>query len=248
MKKTEKLNALFDKWQNKQKVEPPDSLKNTKIESNKILPEKFCKDGIVSENTYLNEKIKILIISNEANDEDYAEELDTDRRNDFKTYYESGIDNWKGKMRERYCEMYKLITGNRQMETSDAAIHFAVMNINKRGGGNSIGCSGNKGMHIEKYCEYYKKEIWDEIEIIDPDIIIWSAINTFYLVESVLGAKKINGKTVLEINEKVIRVIRMWHASYYQGRIEPLPEYKNKIIGKLMAKLKNELDAIGWTY
>ena len=37
MKKTEKLNALFDKWQNKQKVEPPDSLKNTKIESNKIL-------------------------------------------------------------------------------------------------------------------------------------------------------------------------------------------------------------------
>lgn len=120
---------MFDKWQNKQKVEPPDSLKNTKIESNKILPEKFCKDGIV-----------------------------------------------------------------------------------------------------------------------DPDIIIWSAINTFYLVESVLGAKKINGKNVLEIKEKVIQVIRMCHASYYQGRIEPLPVYKNKIIGKLMAKLKNELDAIGWTY
>jgi hypothetical protein len=44
------------------------------------------------------------------------------------------------------------------------------------------------------------------------------------------------------INDKQIPILRMWHTSYYQGRIEPLRGYANRIIGKLCAKCREEME------
>ena len=43
------------------------------------------------------------------------------------------------------------------------------------------------------------------------------------------------------IDDKQIPIFRMWHTSYYQGKIEPLQGYSNKIIGKLCAKCREEM-------
>ena len=41
--------------------------------------------------------------------------------------------------------------------------------------------------------------------------------------------------------DKKIPILRMWHTSFYQGKIEPLQGYSNKIIGKLCAKCREEM-------
>lgn len=185
MKKACQLNELFDRWMKKQAQEPDEDLVYTKISGNAITREHFCKDGIIDESVFEKERIKLLIVSNAAGK---SGNLIADRREDYRCYYKSGHDDWKGKQRERYCEMYKLTTGQPAMCTSDAAIHFAVMNINKRGGGRLIGSSGSSGKHMESYCRYYRSEILEEIAIIKPDILIWSGLNTFRLTTAVLGA------------------------------------------------------------
>ena len=43
------------------------------------------------------------------------------------------------------------------------------------------------------------------------------------------------------IGDKKIPILRMWHTSFYQGKIEPLQGYSNKIIGKLCAKCREEM-------
>lgn len=125
------------------------------------------------------------------------------------------------------------------MKTNEAAIHFAFMNLNKRGGTNSSG----PGEHIEEYCKYYANYINKEIEIIDSDIIIWLGVNTFdlRLPEKYLHASASGDKVILKLNGKLVSIIRMWHTSHYRCNNEPEPGYSNRIIGKHIAKLKQEM-------
>lgn len=48
--------------------------------------------------------------------------------------------------------MYKVLTHTHRnsMSNSDAALHFAVMDINKRGGGAAVG----RDRHIQEYCRH----------------------------------------------------------------------------------------------
>ena len=248
LSKTKRIEILFEKWKEKQNDESKESLLITMVVGGKITKDNFCKDGIIDDETYENEKRKILFITNEANDEEYScEDIKVSSRvKDFIDYYETGHDCWKGKMRERICELYKVAAeiGKEDISNQDAALHFAFMNINKRGGGNSINNKDNKGKHIEEYCNYYREEIKNEIEIIDPDLIVWCGINTFDMGLHIkyLGAFVENNHALVCLNEKRVPIIRMWHTSYYQAKITPLEGYDNSTIGKLAAKLKVELD------
>lgn len=144
-------------------------------------------------------------------------------------------------MRERTSAIYKVVAGIEinEMSDSNAAIHYAVMDLNKRGGG-----AAAKVERIQEYCKYYKEFIKKEIEIINPDVIVWLGTNTYdkKLHIKYLGAKQIADKIYFLINNKQIPILRMWHTAYFEGKIEPLQGYADRTIGKLCAKCREEME------
>ena len=247
MNKSEQLEALFKEWEKAQESEPEDIWECTNGGNSNISRSHFRRDGIIDENVFNTEERKVLFISNEANDNEYSAKTDSKPSNiaDYKKYYETGHDDWKGKMRERTSALYKVVTGIGidEMSDPDAAIHYAVMDINKRGGGADI----KGGSHIEEYCRHYRNFIYREIEIIDPDIVIWLGVKTYDadLCGKYLNAKKYGTKRYFILRKKAVPILRMWHTSFYQGRIDPLPGYSNKITGKLCAKCLEEMRRYG---
>lgn len=246
--KSEQLEKLFVEWEYAQENEPDFSWGLTRGGKN-ITKSHFRRDGIIDEVVFSKEKRKILFISNEANDDGYSAKFNPKPNSivDYQKYYETGCDDYKGKMRERISAIYKIAAGIgiEEMSNSDAAIHYAFMDLNKRGGGPD----SKDGLHIQAYCDYYKEFIKKEIEIINPDIVIWLGTKTYDadLHIKYLGAKKIENKVYFFINGKKIPILRMWHTAYYQGKIEPLEGYSNRIIGKLCAKCREEMERYNLT-
>ena len=241
--KSEQLEQLFIEWEYAQENEPDSSWKLTQGGEN-ITKSHFRRDGIIDEAVFSKEKRKVLFISNEPNDNNYSAKsiIKPNNIDDYQKYYDTGDDDWKGKMRERTSAIYKVVAGIEinEMSDSDAAIHYAVMDLNKRGGGADV-----KGAsHIQEYCKYYKDFIKKEIEIINPDVVVWLGTNTFdkNLHINYLGAKQITDKIYFLLDDKQIPILRMWHTSFYQGKIEPLQGYTNRIIGKLCAKCRMEME------
>ena len=149
-------------------------------------------------------------------------------------------------MRERLAEMYKVICGieRRSMTNSEAAIHFAIMDINKRGGGPEI----KRGNHLKAYCRYYAKFIRKEIEIINPDIVAMIGTNLYdmNLHRVFLGVFSENGRYYFNLNGKRVPILSLWQTSYYQGKNEPLAGYEdNRIIGKQAQRCISELKRFG---
>ena len=240
--KSEQLEQLFIEWEYAQENEPDFSWERTRGGKN-ITKSHFRRDGIIDEAVFSKEKRKVLFISNEANDDEYSAKFNQKPSNidDYRKYYETGCDDWLGKMRERTSAIYKVVAeiGINEMSDSDAAIHYAVMDLNKRGGGADV-----KGaLHIYEYCKYYKEFIKKEIEIINPDVVVWLGTKTYDIDLHInfLGAKQIGGKIYFVIDDKQVPIFRMWHTAYYQGKIEPLQGYSNRIIGKLCAKCREEM-------
>lgn len=243
--KTQQLQVLFADWQEAQKNEPDSSWRITNGGNSNITKAHFQIDGIIDEEVFSDEKRKILFISNEANGNEYGakERAVSNCLDDYRTYYEIGYDDWKGKMRERVCALYKIAAGRGDISDSDAAIRFAFMDLNKRGGGASV----KGGEHIVKYCEIYADFIRQEIEIINPDMVIWLGTNTYdrNIACRFLGAKDIDHKRYFVLSGKQVPIIRMWHTAYFQSKIESLPGYSNKTVGKLCAKLVEEMARFG---
>ena len=78
--------------------------------------------------------------------------------------------------------------------------------------------------------------------IID-EAVVWLGTKTYDIDLHIkfLGAKQIGGKIYFVIDDKQIPILRMWSTAYYQGKIEPLQGYSNRIIGKLCAKCREEM-------
>lgn len=233
------LGELFDFWQQEQEKESDENWAITKGETQNIRKNTFCMDGVINQERFDNQKRKILFITNESNADDYIEYNQTNRVNDFKEYYESGYDNWRGKMRERICSLYMTITNQYDIEPQSVAQDFAFMNLNKRGGTNQV----KGGEHIEKYCELYGDFIKREIEIINPDVVIWLGVNTFDkdIHTKYLGAIKEDNKVFFYLEGKKVPVIRMWHTSS-RCKYRKLEQFSNQIIAKLAAKLVDEME------
>lgn len=241
MGKIEELNRLFIEWENAQSVESEESLSLT-INGKNIRKDFFEIDGIIDEDAFEKEEIKVLFVSAEANCDEYGAAKGvskTDYKKDYIEYYKTGYDSWRGKMRERICALYGFITNQKDKELHLLANKFAVLDLNKRGGRSQI----DNGLHIVEYTKVYKHFIRKEIKIIDPDLIVWIGNNIYNLgIPELLGSISRGMNKYLLVNGKEIPILRMWQTSYYQAKIEPLPEYKNRIIGKLCAKAKMEME------
>ena len=176
--KSEQLEQIFVKEEREQENETDLSRKLTKGGKN-ITKSHFRRDGIIDEAIFYKEKRKTLFISNEANDDEYSAKTNAKPNNvdDYRKYYETGYDDWLGKMRERTSALYKTVAGIGRIEMSDvdAALHYAVMDLNKRGGGSYV----KSASHIEEYCRYYQDFIKREIEIINPDVVVWLGTKTY---------------------------------------------------------------------
>jgi hypothetical protein len=247
--KSEQLKILFAEWENAQENEPNSLWKITNGGNKNIGKAHFRRDGIIDENIYKNETRKVLFISAEADDNDYSARTreKTDTIKDYLEYHRTGKDDWNGKMREHLAEIYKVICGigRNDLPNNEAVLHFAVMDINKRGGGSDI----KSGNHIKEYCRYYANYIRREIEIIDPDIVAIIGTNLYdmQLHSLFLGAEsKGGGKYFFNLKGKLVPILRLYQTSYYQGQNEPLPGYnENRIIGKQAAKCAEELERFG---
>ena len=243
------LDDLFDEWENAQKNEPDSSWKRTNGGNKNIGKAHFRRDGIIDKDVFRNEAVKILFISAEANDNEYSAltQERTDTVKDYLEYHRTGKDDWDGKMRERLAEIYKVICGIERgsLPNKDAVLHFAVMDINKRGGGPDIG----KGSHIKEYCRYYADFIRKEIELICPDVVamIGARLYDMRLHSKYLGAVKKDGdRYFFDLEGKQVPILRLYQTCYYQGQNEPLPGYEdNLIIGKQAAKCVEELKRFG---
>ena len=99
--KSEQLEQLFVRWEREQEIETDLSWKLTRGGKN-ITKGHFRRDGIIDEAVFAKEKRKTLFISNEANDDEYSAKTNAKPNNvdDYQRYYETGYDDWLGKMRE----------------------------------------------------------------------------------------------------------------------------------------------------
>lgn len=233
--KKELLDNLFEEWQDRQKAEPEETWNKTKGYTQHITREKFCFDGIIDEETFEKQKLKVLFISNESNDDTNGP--GGNRCEEFKRYFNDGIEDWGGKLKERACALYQVVSNNYSVPINKVAKNFAFMNLNKRAGKKNVG----DAKHIEAYVEHYRCSIKREIEIIDPDIIIWLSAKTFdmNLHTEYLGATKKDGKVYF--NGK-IPIVRMWHTSATKCKYRRLGKFDNQNLDKLAAKLSDELE------
>lgn len=252
--KKEKLEKLFDEWQVHQMKESDEDFENTKGNTIYITKKHFCKDGIICEEKYEKEKIKILFITNEANDDSYdaKNNIITSRIKSFNDYYnDENVEKfWRGKMRTYICSLYKAIIEDYQIPTNKVAQNFAFMNLNKPGGGNNIkddNYKRGKRNHIEEYVKIYKKEIKNEIEIIDPDIIIWLSFETYDMNLHIkyLGAYEEEGKVFLDVKNKNVPILKLCHTSrarFLSNNIHPDSNFHNRSIGKMVTMMREELN------
>lgn len=197
--KTEQLERLFVEWQQKQIDESKDSLDKTMLKDAKIVRfNSFCKDGIICEEQFDKEKVKILFIGNEPNidNEDDIKEwkkgkvfpLVTSQIESFTDYYkdEKHYDEWRGKLRQRICEIIypaMLEPHENVFPVENGWVNakkIAFMNLNKRGGKGSI------EDYLQYYCKKYVKEIIEEINIIKPDVIVWLGKGSFDMCSNTL--------------------------------------------------------------
>ena len=248
IKKTSQLEQLFLEWENAQKNEPDAVWKLTNGGNANITREHFRRDGIIDEATYDNEKVKVLFISAEANDNSYSALTNSHPNSiyDYREFHFTGKETWKGRMRERLAELYKVISGieRNSMSNPEAVMHFAIMDINKRGGGPEI----KGGKHLKAYCRYYAKYIRKEIEIINPDIVAIIGTNLYDmdLHRTYLGAFSENERSYFNLFGKKVPILSLWQTSYYQGKTEPLAGYEdNRIIGKQAQRCISELKRFG---
>ena len=237
--KCDTINDLFEMWMKEQKNESDVDWEITKGQTKNIEKGTFCIDGIINTDRFQKQNKKVLFITNEANADGYTGNEQPHRIYDFIEYYKSGYDSWRGKMRERICALYMTIIGQFDGELQTVAQDFAFMNLNKRGGTNYV----NGGEHIDKYCSLYAPFIKREIELIDPDIIVWLGVNTFdmNIHTKYLGAVKQADKVFMVLNGKKVPIIRMWHTSA-RTKYRKLDKFDNKVIAKLAAKLADEME------
>ncbi|MCH5320215.1 MAG: hypothetical protein J1E36_00530, partial [Eubacterium sp.] len=195
--KTEQLERLFEEWQQEQINEPKETLDKTMLKDAKIVRfNSFCKDGIICEEQFEKEKIKVLFIGNEPNIDNKKDIEDwkkgkefplvTSQISDFNNYFDEHHDDWTGKLRQRICEVIypaMLEPHKNAFPVENGWVNakkIAFMNLNKRGG------KGNIEDHLKNYCNEYKEYIKKEISIINPDIIIWLGKSSFDMCNNTL--------------------------------------------------------------
>lgn len=246
--KTRQIELLFDEWKKAQQNEPDSLWDITNGGNANITKMHFRSDGIIDEDTFNQEKRKVLFISSEANDNNYSAKTDLypSSIKDYRDYHKTRMDDYRGKMKERLAELYKVVTRTERaaLANPDAVMHFAFMDINKRGGSEST----KTGDHIEAYCSYYREYIRREIDIISPDVVIIVGIGLYKksLHTKYLGAVKIHNNPYFIIGNKKVPILGVNHTAFRFGTENSLEGYEDdKISGANAAKCLEEMKRFG---
>lgn len=230
------MNTI-EKVSNKAIDELLDELKKQLSNNGLFSNRPFIRDGIIDPLKFSQQKTKVLFISNESNIDGYyaTNRTEYDLRKEFLEYIDKKHDDWKGKLRERVSSLYQVVINDYSKKPYEVADCFAFINLNKTGGGNNI------DNRILAFCDCYGEFIKSEIDIINPDIIIWLGCNT-------LDNEEIRKKCGVDYKGNRysigdIPVVRMWHTSC-QCKGDLLGKFDNKIIDKLACKLYKELKTL----
>lgn len=242
------LKDLFECWKEEQSNDSGDETCNSQ-NGCVVAVNSFYEDGIVKPKEYQKSKPKVLFITNEVridckqdNDEkkhglkgkcEGGHLIGNDKGNtvcSFNNYIDGKEqETWSGKMRIKFGEMYRIITEgeNYKIESpfdekanKEALKKIAFMNLNKRGG-----FGGIQEVTFLNYLKTYKDYIRREIEIINPDVIVWCGCNTYdqeEYMDAVFDKEVRVGdekkmikilKLTIDENRKEIPILRMWHPS-----------------------------------
>ncbi len=159
MTKTEQLNQLFDRW----------------IEQFPKYAGKFNRDGIVNESIFEKQKLKLLFVAKEPNNPEQKKD------EDFREWWLKEV---KYSFSNRICEWAYGLLNNfppltslsyNKKERTEVMKSIAFMNIKKSGGG----ATANQE-EIVKILKDERGLLLEEINIIEPDIIIGGIGNTNY--------------------------------------------------------------------
>jgi len=198
MTKTERLDELFEKWENK-KNEDGTSVFKPKGELGQ-----FVRDGIVCPEIYLNikDKPRILFILKDPNNGDgdydkhsFLEEI-VQCKNSYSTWNEAN--HWAGAL--YYGKfMYTDIAETDERYLRPNLRNIAVMNIKKASGRKSVGYS-----ELEPFAINDRVEIIKEIQHLTPDIIIACSRDVFLLLQTkVFKVEKLEDAFVNKFNERM---------------------------------------------
>ena len=208
-----RISDLFSRWCDAHRTEK--SCQETKLPD--IEQKSFIRDGVVSDNYD-----GVLFIMKEANILKHRGSEEPSARTQLKwyqDYYTKGMGDNRPKQLEKIARMYlalSRITG--QEHVNHALGRVAIMNLNKRGGGNK------EDTHVLAYTKQYKEFILEQIRIMEPEKII------------VLGTDNILTKAIPELNKKY-PIIPMWHTAYTRS---PKQGYIN--VENYISEFKKRLD------
>lgn len=234
------LDQLFELWQQAHALEK--EWRNTTIVKEEWgkrdkLRKYFTGDGIIDEKAYLNSPCKVLVVLKEANVSDNKEDKFFENAGDHRDWYNEfvngkyepdtgkvmiGNDNADNHSKQkeligRMAYMVHKYVKNRNedgfnpqvSEIQNSLKSTAVMNLNKRGGDNAV---YNKKV-FRNYCDVYAPFVRREIEIINPDIIIWC-------VPEISDPR---GKYRIDSNRIIIRMIHTAGAIYIRNNNKDIP-------------------------
>lgn len=206
MTKTQKLDLLFEKWQ-------------------KVFPEnqgKFKYDGIIDEDNFERQKVKLLFIGKEANDEQQNE-------GDYRSWWKEVVkyqfsirlSEWAFGILNSFPPIESI--SESQDSRKEILSSIAFMNLKKTGGGNTADVNNLKEIVIRE-----RAFILDEIEIIKPDIIIGSIgdVNLWQLIFRNDGFEE-SGYDVKIFRIKKMKIINFYHPSYRVPRAMSYSLLKN---------------------
>ena len=188
----------------------------------------FTADGIIDPNVYTNASPKVLVVLKEPNVSDNKEDTFFDDIGDHRVWYnefvngkyspdekrilfmnqENNLEKADNDLHQkeligRMSFLLQNLTNTKKLDGMDPTAEqvqnalkgTAVMNLNKRGGGKS-----EDQDIFPIYCDKYNAFIRREIEVINPNVIIWCAGTVDYK----------------EYVSQKVSIIPMYHTAYFQ--------------------------------
>lgn len=198
------ISDLFEKWIKEQKSEP--NYDNTDVDIGS-----FTFDGAISPEDYFSSKERILFISKESN-------LGQGKKfqNEFwlKNVYENKSKETQFSKRLSMAANaiynHDFINPNK---SHDVLKFAAFMNLNKRGGHSR--CNTET---LKKYISTYKDRIIEEIEILNPTVIVCAGRCLKWYLEEIVAL------------DKKHKIIEIYHPSYYiKSDVEHLKKLEEEI-------------------
>lgn len=201
----EKMKKLFEKWKQDHKDDKLYEYDTPSIDG-KIIPKEnfisdgFCVSNVIKENT-------ILYIAKESHEYDKNSIIDKDKINEYEYLKNCFADNKNTSFPSRIREMQEIL----DKDIND----MTFMNINKRGG-----FSYTNMAILNTYAMQFSDNIVNEIEIINPELIICCGIGLKRIINMVYT------KCDKELNRPIVEVN---HPSYVISKEKYLDSFREEL-------------------